>query len=200
MADFRADHRAPLRLRSSESAVLLVDVQEKLTPKILGIGALLERCGTLIRGATILKVPVIATEQYPRGLGPTLPELAGLLAEPILDKTSFSCCGDPRLLDRLSSLGVRRIVLAGIETHVCALQTALDLLAAGFIVHVAVDAVSSRFRVDRDAGLTRLQQAGCVVTTVESALFEWADDATHPGFKALSALIRERDPLRGEIG
>ena len=145
----------------------------------------------LVDGARLLDVPVTATEQYPKGLGPTVPVLAQRLPDR-LDKTTFSCCGIPSPAEGFREAGRTHIVLAGIETHVCVLNTALDLLAGGFTVFLAVDATASRYRFDRDTALRRLEQAGVVPTTCESVLFEWMRDAKHPQFKQVSALIQER--------
>jgi hypothetical protein len=133
----------------------------------------------------------MATEQYPKGLGPTVPELAQRLPERP-DKTAFSCCAIPGLVEGFRKKGRSRIVLTGIESHVCVLNTALDLLAADLRVYIPVDAVASRFAVDHATALERLEKAGAILTTVETALFEMTGGAGHPRFKQVSALIQER--------
>lgn len=181
----------PSRMVPSESAVLVVDVQEKLMPKIFGNAEITRNIAFVIDGARLAGVEVVATEQYPKGLGPTVSELAQRLPERP-DKLTFSCCGVPDLFDSLKRRGRTRLLLVGIEAHVCVLNTALDLLAEGFRVYLAVDAVGSRYAIDRDMALQRLQQAGVILTTVETAVFEWTGGAAHPQFKKLSALVQER--------
>jgi nicotinamidase-related amidase len=179
------------RLDPATSAVLVVDVQEKLMAKIPNADAIVRNIAFVLDAAPVLGIEVRATEQYPKGLGPTVAELARRLPERP-DKLTFSCCGVPGLIESLRRHGRRQVLLVGIEAHVCVLHTALDLLAEKFQVHLAVDAVGSRFAVDRDTALRRLEGAGVVPITVETAVFEWTGDAAHPNFKAISALVRAR--------
>lgn len=179
------------QLIAAKSALLVVDVQEKLMAKIPGAEALVRNLAFLIDGARLLDVPVIATEQYPKGLGSTVAELLKRLPERP-DKVEFSCCAVPGLTEGMRAKGVSRVVLGGIESHVCVLNTALDLLAEGFWVYLAVDAVTSRFAQDHEIALRRLEGAGVILTTVETALFEWTRGAQHPSFKQVSALVQER--------
>jgi nicotinamidase-related amidase len=174
-----------------ESAVLVVDVQERLMVKIPGAEALVRNIAFLLDAAPLAGVQILATEQYPKGLGPTVPELARRLPERP-DKLSFSCCGVPGLTERLRRDGRNRVLLVGIEAHVCVLNTALDLLAEDFWVYLAVDALGSRYAVDRETAVRRLEGAGAILTTVETAVFEWTGGAAHPNFKKLSALVRDR--------
>ena len=174
-----------------ETAVLVVDVQEKLMPKIHGAAALVRNIAFIIDVARLLGVEVFATEQYAKGLGPTVPELAQRLPRP-LEKLSFSSCGAPGLIDALRKQGRSRVLLVGIESHVCVLNTALDLLDEGYYVYPAVDAIGCRFALDHDVAMRRLEAAGAFLTTVESAAFEWTGGAEHPRFKAMSALVKER--------
>jgi hypothetical protein len=148
----------------------------------------------LIDGAHTLGIPVEATEQYPKGLGTTTPVLAERLAA-IPSKLMFSCRECSPLFERWRDRGVYKILVAGIETHVCVQQTVLDLLAAGFQVYLAVDAVGSRYTVDRDIALRRMEMSGATLTTTEAALFEWCEVAGTPEFKQVSALVRETPPL-----
>lgn len=184
----------PTRMLAVESCLLIVDVQEKLMAKIPGADALVRNLAFLIDGARLHEVPVFATEQYPKGLGPTTPELLRRLPERP-EKTAFSCCAVAGLTDSFRAKGVARVVLAGIETHVCVLNTALDLLAEGFWVYLPADAVASRFSVDHEMALRRLEGAGVILTTAETALFEWTGGANHPRFKSVSALVQERMKL-----
>lgn len=173
-----------------ESALLVVDVQERLVPAITDHQRVVFNTRRLIDGAKILDVPVVATEQYPKGLGPTVAELAERLG-PIPEKLTFSCCGCPKIFADLRGKGIHKILVAGIETHVCIQQTVLDLLADGWRVYLAVDAVGSRYAIDRDTALRRMDSAGAVLTTAEAALFEWCQEAGSEQFKAISRLVRE---------
>jgi nicotinamidase-related amidase len=181
----------PTQLLPRETVLLVVDVQEKLIVKIPTAQALVRNLTFLLDAARLLDVEVSATEQYPRGLGPTVPILAERLpTRP--DKVAFSCCAVPGLVDGYRQRGRSRVLLSGMETHVCVLNTALDLLAAGLRVYVAVDAVASRYAVDHDMALRRMEQAGAILTTAETAVFEWLGGSQHPQFKQVSALVQER--------
>ena len=179
-------------LSRHDSRLLIVDVQEKLIPKIEHSQQVVANCRTLVEGAALFDVPVAVTEQYPRGLGPTVPALAELLPAPI-EKLRFSSA---EALGWTSAAGLEpfrfQVIVAGIEAHVCILQTALDLIAAGFHVFVPADAVSSRNRLDREMALQRLAASGAVITTTESVLFEWCELSGTPAFKKLSQLVKAR--------
>src|SRR5262249_61801345 len=149
----------------------------------------------LVRAAKALTVPVWATEQYPKGLGSTVAELAELLPDRP-DKTTFHCCAVPQFLEQLYGRHIRHVTLAGIEAHVCVAQTALELLKLGFRVQVPADAVASRSKMDWEFALRRLEHAGAVVSTTEAVLFEWTESSDHPQFKAISALVKEFVPPR----
>ena len=181
----------PTLTSAADTALLVIDVQEKLIPKILHGDAVVRNIAFLIDAARLLKIPVAATEQYPKGLGPTVSELARRLPERP-DKVAFSCCAVPSVVEGFRTGARTKIVLAGIETHVCVLHTALDLLAADFRVYIAADAVASRYAVDHDVALRRLERAGAILTTAEGAAFEWLGGATHPRFKQVSALVQAR--------
>jgi nicotinamidase-related amidase len=178
-------------MSAADAALLVIDIQEKLLPRIQGAAALERNVGFLIDAARALAMPVQCTEQYPRGLGPTVPELARRLPERP-DKVAFSSCAVPAVVETFRRQARPKVVLCGIETHVCVLHTALDLLALDFRVWVTVDAVGSRYRIDHDVAFRRLEQAGAVLTTTETCLFEWVGGAGHPQFKAISALVQER--------
>jgi nicotinamidase-related amidase len=178
----------PTRMAPAETAVLVVDVQEKLMAKIPGAATLTRNIAFTLDAAKLLGVEVLGTEQYPKGLGPTVSELAQRLP-PRPDKLLFSCCGVPDLTENLRRKGRTRVLLVGIETHVCVLNTALDLLAESFWVYVAVDAVASRYAIDHETALRRMEGLGVIPTTVEAAAFEWTGGAQHPQFKAISALV-----------
>lgn len=177
------------RLRADTSVVVVIDIQDKLLPKIPDASKLVRNAGFLLDVAAQLGVPARATEQYPKGLGPTTAEIARRLPSGLPSKTSFSCCGSGTFLEELEMLRRPDVVLVGMETHVCVAQTALDLLKAGLHVFLAVDALAARGAIDHDTALRRLEQAGAVPTTVEAVAFEWLNDATHQHFKAVSAMI-----------
>ena len=181
----------PTQMTAGDTGLLVIDVQDKLLALIPGAEALVRNIAFLIDGARLLDVPVQATEQYPRGLGPTVPELAQRLPERP-DKVAFSCCAVPSVVETFHREARPKVVLAGIETHVCVQETALDLLALDFRVYVAVDAVGSRYRIDHDTALRRLEQAGAVLTTSEGCAFEWLGGSGHPRFKAVSQLVQQR--------
>jgi nicotinamidase-related amidase len=175
----------------ADTGLLVVDVQEKLMVKIAAAAAVIRNIAFLIDAARLLGMPVQATEQYPRGLGSTVSELAKRLPDRP-DKVAFSCCAIPAVVDNFQRAGRPKVVLAGIETHVCVLHTALDLLARDFRVYIAVDTVASRFVLDQDVALRRLERAGVILTTSEGAVFEWTGTAGSPHFKEISRLVQER--------
>src|SRR6266571_3283112 len=144
------------QLVPAESALLVIDVQDKLMTKIPGAEAVVRNIAFLVDGARLLDVPVVATEQYPKGLGATVPELLKRLPERP-DKVAFSCCAVPSVVETLHREARPKIVLAGIEAHVCVLQTALDLLSQDFRVYLPVDAVGSRYDLDKDVAMKRLE-------------------------------------------
>lgn len=185
--------RSPLLLHRDRSAVLVVDVQQKLLPVIHGHERIEWNIRRLLDAARLWHVPCWATEQYPQRLGPTVASLAQRL-QVVGDKLSFSCGSCRPFLQQLRPRQLDQILVVGIETHVCVLQTALDLLTEGYQVHVAADAVGTRFRVDHDWALRRLETSGVTVTTVEAAMFEWCIEAGTESFKQTSQLVRELGP------
>ena len=180
-------------MSAGDTALLVVDVQEKLIGAVADARRTVFNTGRLIDAAGILGLPVVATEQYPRGLGPTLPELAERLGE-IPSKLTFSCAGCPEIFEDLVARGMHKVLVCGIEAHVCVQQTVLDLLAGGWRTYVAVDAVSSRFEIDLRTALSRMESAGATLTTTEAALFEWCETAGRDEFKQISRLVRQPVP------
>lgn len=180
------------RLTAADSVLAVVDLQDKLLAKMPTAAALVRNVGFLLDAANLLGVPAVGTEQYPKGLGPTTHEIARRLPPNLPPKTAFSCGGAAGFLAELRAANRPNVVLAGMETHVCILHSALDLLAAGFAVFLPVDAVASRFAVDHDTAVRRLERAGVVPTTAETVAFEWTGDASHPQFKAVSKLVVDR--------
>jgi nicotinamidase-related amidase len=183
------------RLTHRHGALLVIDVQEKLLAAVPDRARLIANTSRLVRAARLLKMPVSATEQYPKGLGPTTAELAELLPERGA-KTVFHCCEVASMLEQLFGHQVRHVTLAGIEAHVCVAQTALELMTMGFTVQVPADAVASRHPIDWEFALRRLERAGAVVSTTEAVLFEWTERADCAEFKAISQLIKEYEPTR----
>lgn len=189
---------APL-LSAGASALLIVDVQERLAPAIAGGAAAVERIRLVLDAALALGVPVVASEQYPQGLGRTVPDLADRLPEGArFAKTHFSCLREPGFKGRWSALGRRQVLVCGMEAHVCVMQTALDLVSAGVETFVLADGIGSRRETNRDLALGRLSRAGVVLMPAESAVFEWLGDAGNPVFKPLIARIRDSGVGRPE--
>jgi nicotinamidase-related amidase len=180
------------RLSTLNSTLLVVDVQDKLLAVMPDAPGLIRDVGFLLEVANLLSVPTRATEQYPQGLGPTNAELVRRLTGERPAKVAFSCCGAPGLLSEVRQLGRPNIVVAGMEAHVCVLQTVLDLLAEGLTVFVPVDAVQSRFPIDQEIAIRRMERAGAILTTAETTAFEWLGGSDHPHFKAVSKLVQER--------
>jgi nicotinamidase-related amidase len=183
--------RSPSLLSRTESAVLVVDVQTKLLRLIPGFESVLMNIHRILDGATLFQIPVHGTEQYPKGLGSTEESLRSRLPE-VPAKTRFSCLECADLIANLDQSARRKVVIVGIETHVCILQTALDLLAYGYEPYVVVDAVSARGATDHEIALRRMEGQGCILTTTESVLFEWCETASDPAFKQVSEIIRRK--------
>ena len=180
------------RLTTDNSTLLVIDVQDKLLIKMPDAPSLVRDVGFLMDVARLLNVPVAATEQYPKGLGPTHAEIKRRLAGDLPVKMTFSCCGARGLVPDLRASGRATVVLAGMETHVCVMQTALDLLAENFTVFLPIDALQARFQSDHDVAIRRMERAGAIITSVEATAFEWMRSAEHPQFKHVSKLVQER--------
>jgi nicotinamidase-related amidase len=180
------------RPQIENSLLVLIDVQEKLAPAMSAFEPMLQRQALVLNAAKELKLSVVANEQYPKGLGHTMPVLSEAMPEgtPVIEKTSFSCFGSDDFRCELTKSAKKTLVLMGIETHVCVQQTAFDALKAGYEVILLADAVSSRKDSDKDISLGLMRQNGVMVTTVESFLFAAMGAATHPAFKAISKLVR----------
>jgi nicotinamidase-related amidase len=186
------------RLTGAHGALLVVDVQDKLLERIIDRDTVIANSVRLVKAAQQLHMPVWATEQYPKGLGPTTAALAALIPDRPA-KTTFHCCAVPQLLEQLYGRRIRHVTLAGIEAHVCVAQTALELLGLGFRVQVPADAVGSRHKIDWEFALRRMEHAGASITTTEAVLFEWMESSDRPEFKAISALIKEADEARAAL-
>lgn len=180
-------------LDAEQSVLLVIDVQERLVKAMdqQVLGQLTANTAILLESAAELKIPALITEQYVKGLGETVPELLAKAADaPRFEKMSFSCCGSPEFVEKLRATGRRQIVITGMESHVCVLQTALELLDAGYTVHLVQDAVMSRSRQNWKTARRIVQQAGGVLTCTESVLFQWLKVAGTESFKKLSKLVR----------
>jgi nicotinamidase-related amidase len=186
--------RSPELMSRDDTALAVIDIQQKLVSLIPGHKWMIWNIRRLIDGAKLLGLPLLATEQYPQGLGGTVTELAGRL-DRIADKVAFSSCGCEEFCEQLAAADTPKVLLAGIEAHVCVQQTALDLIASGYRVYVAVDALGSRNETDYATALRRMEMAGVTLTTTEAALFEWCGESSAPEFKQISALIRETPPV-----
>jgi nicotinamidase-related amidase len=176
-------------IERAKSLLLLVDMQERLVPAMADAADVTARCGILLRAAYELGVPILASEQYPKGLGSTLPELAEF-ASRRLEKLEFSAYANAAIKDELTRARQPQLILAGVEAHVCVLQTGLDLIEAGYKLFVVADCVSSRRAESREVALHRVARAGATLITAEMALFEWLRSASAPEFRAISQLIR----------
>lgn len=178
---------------AQDSVLVLIDIQQRLTaamPK--GVkDRVLQQVKALVTVANTLSIPVVVTEQYPQGLGATEDELINCLIDDtkVIEKTSFSCSKADGFLAAIDEQKRKQIILTGMETHICVLQTALDLQQQGYQVFVVEDAVSSRSKSNQYNALQRMRNAGVIITTVESVVFEWLADASHPEFKNLAKLI-----------
>ena len=178
-------------LSREHSGLLIVDVQEKLAPVMTDPRRVIHNCALLLRAASRLQIPVVVTEQYPRGIGPTVPDLRSwTAADSVVEKTHFSAAAEAPVMARIQAMARPQMVVAGIEAHICVLQTALGLAEQGYKVAVVADACASRRAENEALALDRLRQAGVAVVSVEMVLFEWLHRAGTPEFKELSALIR----------
>ncbi|MDA8231508.1 MAG: hydrolase [Magnetospirillum sp.] len=178
-------------LESSKSALLIVDIQQALLPAMARPDQVVRGAERLMRAALRLDVPVLVSEQYPKGLGATVPELRSLAPDgAVMEKLDFSCVADPSIRARLQALPRPQIVVAGIEAHVCVLQTAMQLRESGWSPFVVADATASRRDSDHQAALARLAATGVAVGSVEMVLFEWLRRAGTPEFKDVSKLIK----------
>jgi len=182
-------------LSARQAALLVCDVQERFRPILCGGEAAIATTRLAVRGASVLGMPVVVTEQYPKALGRTVPEVRECLPEGTKthEKLRFSMCTED-VREELRRLRVSQVLLCGVEAHVCVVQTALDLVRDGMDVHLLVDAITSQRSLDRAVAMRRMLRAGCVPTTAEMALFEMLGEASGDTFKAISKLVREERP------
>lgn len=180
-----------MRVKVEESVGLIIDIQEKLFPHISEHDQLARNAEILISGLKILEVPIIVTEQYVKGLGPTISPLALLLNDnQSIEKMSFSCCDEQLFINRIEKLDKKVIIIAGIEAHVCVLQTVIDLLEKGYTVVVIEDCISSRSLNNKNIAIERMRQEGAIISSYESILFELTKVSGTDKFKAISKLVK----------
>lgn len=182
--------RVSNRLVPQDAVLLVVDYQDRLLPAIHEAEACVAAARRLIEAARVLDLPTLLTEQYPAGLGRTCSALLRVLADvPVVEKTLFSACV-PEVLDRLKALARPNVIVIGIEAHVCVQQTVLDLLRQGYTAHLCADAIGSRRSLDRDLAIERMRQAGAVVTSTESTIFELLGQAGTEAFKKVLKIVK----------
>ncbi|HEX8737996.1 MAG TPA: hydrolase [Pyrinomonadaceae bacterium] len=182
----------PAVLDKQQTALVVVDMQEAFRKAIPAFPEIVSRIAQMIRGCRLLDVPVIVTEQYPKGLGKTAEEILFSLPDDFefVEKTAFSSCGAQLFTEKLENFSAKQILVCGIETHICVNQTAHDLLANGYQVHILTDCVGSRFEHDKLAAIQKLTMNGAFPSSLEMALFELLRDSKHEQFKEIQHLIK----------
>ena len=180
-----------MRILKDRTAALIIDIQERLYPFIFESEKLTKNVSQLIEGLKIIGIPIFVTEQYVKGLGPTIEPLASLLGSNLrIEKMSFSCCDEPRVMEGIAVTGKENIIIAGIESHVCVLQTVTDLKRNGYHPVVVEDCVSSRTENDKKMAIERMRQEGAIITTCESILFELLRYSGTEQFRGISRLVK----------
>ncbi|MFQ6617006.1 MAG: hydrolase [Fidelibacterota bacterium] len=178
-------------LTARQTILMVIDVQEKIFSTLYEQTETEKNIVRLIQGAAVLNIPVVWTEQYPRGLGSTLPSIREVLpGQTPLEKRSFSCLGDPTVREKIESYGRKEVLICGIEAHVCVYQTSVDLIDRGYGVHIVTDAVMSRKRENYDVAMANLSTLGARLTSVEMILFELLKEAKGKRFKAIAEIIK----------
>ncbi|MGC8605891.1 MAG: hydrolase [Desulfomonilaceae bacterium] len=178
-------------LRPDDTVLVVIDMQEKLARAMHDRQSLVNKASQIVHGARILGIPVIWTEQNPRGLGRTVPEISKFLVDSSpVEKFSFSCSAEPKFMEVFKACGKKQVLILGIECHVCVCQTIIDLKRLGYEVHVVSDAVSSRTKENRAVGLERAKQVGAIITSVEMALFELLKVAEGDNFKQILKIVK----------
>ncbi len=179
-------------IRAADSTLVVIDMQERLVPAMQAPADTLKNAGRLLAAAAACNVPAILTEQYPKGLGATMPELISAAGDaPVVPKIHFSCMEEDSFRHTLTPLNRKQVVLAGMEAHICVVQTAMSLMEEDFDVFVVSDATTSRSRDSKAASITRLSTAGVGIVTTEMAIFEWLGRADTQAFKSLLPLIKQ---------
>jgi nicotinamidase-related amidase len=176
----------------TESALTVIDMQEAFRAQIPDFSEVAQRIATMVKAAKILQLPIIVTEQYPKGLGHTATEILEVLPDSIevIEKTSFSSCGARAFLSQLERARTKQVIVCGIEAHICVNQTVHDLLASAFQVHLLTDCVTSRKQSDKEVAVRKMELSGAVPSSLEMVLFEMLRDAKHEQFKTIQGLIK----------
>ncbi len=180
-----------MRLNKENTIGLVIDMQEKLLPHMHNAKSVTASCLTMVKGLRALNVPIVVTQQYTKGLGNSIPELNEAIGNfSYIEKLTFSCYREPSFIKVMNRTGKRNVVIMGIESHICVLQTALDLLYNNFNPVIVSDAISSRKEQDKEVAMGRMRDVGCIMTTTESILFELCRIAGTPEFKEISKLVK----------
>ncbi|HPC35301.1 MAG TPA: hydrolase [Candidatus Marinimicrobia bacterium] len=180
-----------MKLKNERSVLVIIDVQTKLLSVMYNYPLLLENLKKLVRGSQILDIPIIYTEQYPTGLGPTHPEIASLLSNtPPIIKMAFSCCSEDNFMNEIHKINRDQIIICGIESHICVYQTCRDLIDKKFEVHLVTDCIASRKPENTQLTINKLLAYGVHPTSVEMALFEMLKDASNDAFKQIAKIIK----------
>ena len=180
-----------MRITKENTLGLVIDIQEKLFPAMVDKDMLLKNCRILIQGLIELKLPFIVTQQYTKGLGETMPDIKSVIPEfEFIEKRDFSCCDEPTVVEKLEELEAKNIIICGIESHVCVLQTAVDLKEAGFNPVVVMDCVSSRTKENIELARERFRKEEILMSSYESILFELTRSSAAPEFKNISKLVK----------
>lgn len=182
--------RLEMRIKREVTGGLVIDIQERLFPHMDQKEMLLKKCTILLEGLNLLGIPLVITEQYPKGLGSTVSEITEVTPEAVKEKIAFSCCDEPSVMQSSVFQDRKTLIICGIEAHVCVMQTVVDLIAAGYSAVVVEDCISSRSPADKQVAVERMRSEGAVITTCESILFELARVAGTDEFKAISRLIK----------
>lgn len=179
-------------LQLAQSALVIIDMQEAFRTKIPNFVEIAARIAVIVEGAKLLQLPIMVTEQYPKGLGHTAAEIKAVLPTglEIIEKTTFSSCGAPEFQSQLESAGAKQVLVCGIEAHICVNQTVHDLLEHGYQVHLLADCIGARNPGNRKIALRKMQTSGARLSSIEMALFELMRDAKHEQFKAIQKLIK----------
>jgi nicotinamidase-related amidase len=187
----RNQGKEEMRIKASKCTGLVIDIQDRLFPVMHDKDELLNRVLILVDGLKILNIPILVTEQYPKGLGATLDPLAAALDHSeVIEKLCFSCCGEPSFISALGKQGKLMVIICGIEAHVCVLQTVIDLVEKGYSPMVVADCISSRNPDDKAVAIERMRHEGALITTSESLLFELMVEAGTTQFKSISRLVK----------
>jgi nicotinamidase-related amidase len=180
-----------MRITKENTIGLIIDVQERLFPAMWEKESLLKNTLTLIQGLIVIKIPLLVTQQYSKGLGETIPEIKSVISDfGFIEKRDFSCFDEPVVIEKLKKLDAKNIIICGIESHVCVLQSAVDLKEAGFNPIVVLDCVSSRSKASIESAKERFRFEGIMMTSYESILFELTRSSLAPEFKTISRLVK----------